>query len=51
MPLPVAVSIVEAVLDVGVTEVQRDRAVDLNPFIDETVAFILQGLLVERRDA
>lgn len=51
MPLPVAVSIVEAVLDVGVTEVQRNRAVDLTPFVDETVKFILQGLLVERRDA
>ncbi|RGE23800.1 TetR/AcrR family transcriptional regulator [Leucobacter sp. wl10] len=50
MPLSVAVSIVEAVLDVGVTEVQRDRSVDLTPFVDETVAFVLQGLRVERRD-
>lgn len=47
MPLSVAVSIVEAVLDVGVTEVQRDRAVDLTPLADETVAFILRGLAVD----
>lgn len=47
MPLPVAISIVEAVLDVGVTEVQRDRTADLTPFADETVAFILRGILVD----
>lgn len=46
MPLPVAVSIVEAVLDVGVTEVQRDRACDLTPFADESIAFILRGFAI-----
>ena len=47
MPLPVAVSIVEAVLDVGVTEVQRDRAADLSPYLDESIAFILRGFSVD----
>lgn len=46
MPVAVAVAIVEAVLDVGVTEVQRDRRADLVPYIDETTMFILRGFTV-----
>lgn len=44
MPLPVATSLVEAVIDAWTTELQRDIHADLDIFADETIRFLLRGL-------
>ena len=43
MPLSVAVSLVEALLDVCVTELQRNLDADLEPIVVETVAVLVKG--------
>lgn len=44
MPLAVATSLVESLLDVWTTELQRDLAAELGTFADETVEFLMQGI-------
>ncbi|MFZ3414703.1 TetR/AcrR family transcriptional regulator [Arthrobacter sp. 3Tela_A] len=46
MPLHIAVSLVESLLDVWATELQRDLQAELGNFGEETVNFLLQGLAV-----
>ncbi|MEJ1089111.1 hypothetical protein WDU99_12380 [Microbacterium sp. Mu-80] len=43
MPLNVAVSLVEAMLDVCTTELQRDATADIEPFATETITTPLNG--------
>lgn len=49
MPLNVAVSLVEAVLDVCATELQRDLSADIEPFATETVTTLLNGFAATAR--
>lgn len=44
MPLTIAVSVVEALLDVWTTELQRDMSAELGPFGEQTIDFLLKGL-------
>lgn len=44
MPLPAAVSIVEALLDIAITAVQMDLQADLAERTDEIVDFLFRGL-------
>ena len=44
MPLSLAVSLVEALLDVWPTELQRDLGADIEPFVAETITTLLNGL-------
>lgn len=46
MPLEVAVALVEALLDVPVTELQRDLAADIEPFAAGTVAALTNAFTV-----
>lgn len=43
MPLKVAVALVEAVLDVATTELQRDLEADIEPFAAETIEMLIRG--------
>lgn len=43
MPLKVAVALVEAVLDVATTELQRDLEADIEPFAAETIEMLIKG--------
>ncbi|MGO1851514.1 TetR/AcrR family transcriptional regulator [Microbacterium sp.] len=49
MPLTVAVSLVEALLDVCTTELQRDLDADIEPFAEETVTTLLSAFVVATR--
>ena len=44
MPLDVAVTLVESLLDVWTTELQRDLHAELGSFREQTVEFLLQGI-------
>lgn len=44
MPLNVAVTLVESLLDVWTTELQRDLNAELGTFGEETVDFLLEGI-------
>lgn len=46
MPLGLAVSLVEALLDVWPSELQRDLEADMEPFATETITTLLKGLAV-----
>lgn len=46
MPLRVAVSLVEALLDVPVTELQRDLEADIEPFAAQTVEALMKAFTV-----
>lgn len=46
MPLKVAVSLVEALLDVPVTELQRDLDADIEPFAAQTVEALMKAFTV-----
>lgn len=48
MPLNIAVSLVESLLDVWTTELQRDLKAELNNFGEEIIDFLLQGLAVSQ---
>ncbi|WAP50590.1 TetR/AcrR family transcriptional regulator [Arthrobacter sp. ATA002] len=48
MPLRIAVSLVESLLDVWTTELQHDLNAELGNFGEETIDFLLQGLAVTR---
>jgi len=47
MPINVAVSLVEALLDACTTELQRDLSADIEPFTTETVELLMTGFSAE----
>lgn len=47
MPLNLAVSFAEAILDVCVTDLQRNLEVDLEPVVVETITILLKAFIVD----